>query len=51
MVKQMNLIPPWKLHVQPNLYIKVTQRNMKMWPLSAFAHYIQVKIICTNGKK
>jgi hypothetical protein len=30
-----------------NLYIKTTQRNLQMWPLSAGALYIQVKIICT----
>ena len=35
------------LEIQSNLYIKATQENLKMWPLWAFAHYIQVNIICT----
>ena len=34
--------------LQSNFYIKGTQGNLKMCPLSAVALYIQVKIICTT---
>ena len=33
---------PYK--VQSNLYIKTTQRNLKMWPLWAVTLYIQLKL-------
>jgi hypothetical protein len=32
--------------IHSNRYIKATQRNLKMWPLSPVSLYIQVKIIC-----
>ena len=37
----------WDNKIQSNLYIKATQKNLKMSSLWAVVLYIQVKIICT----